>query len=243
MNYLDRTEEVRHFLLGCTGELKRIRRLIGSHYGCQPKERMWATGSTRAVYDLGNHELPGKGKFKLLLKLGRFDEGIWDEYFRWQRIEEDETDPENSTNSYSALIYSELGSFDLYCDYLTGSLTHAEYRSEDNELARDRNPYSIKETDRLYVEPGDLGAIPYFHMVVRADNWFGVLTEGNPCLISPNNRSHPDLFDHTMSGGRIVDLFPSANYLSKITNEEMRDCFGIWARGKRYFEPRYRLEL
>lgn len=206
-------------------------------------------GTTRSVYDLGKISLPGKGNLHLLLKVGTVnEESSWYRYYHCPDTIESKFNNEKPAPYWQMPLY-ELGSMDIYFDYLTSDSRLLKFPSEKMlEIFCSRTGFFGRELDigvynRLAVEPGDVGALPYFQLVVKTNSWYGVLTEGLPCLIKPLNLGHPSDFDHTMSAGRVIDLFPNDNKFSEVTTEYQCDFFGLWERGKKYFLPENRIDL
>lgn len=245
MLYIERTNRVRNVVLGRPDLCERIRRTFEAHFEDRGEVEWLGKGNSRMAYEVGQCELP-EGMLTLVLKLYKKDRMIGEKY------------SEVCPRGQWIAIREELGVFEVYYDFVSGRLDSLTFSSDENyaeyvaglqEHPSLIAPKVIDLTSRwngTFVERGDLGAVPYFQMVVRFKDYFGWLTEGNPALIAPRFTAQAERDDYTVEGGRIIDLSPSQCLLSEINHGRefnVADDLGLTARGNKYFGRHNRLDL
>ncbi|MDD5251092.1 MAG: hypothetical protein PHT12_00485 [Patescibacteria group bacterium] len=248
MQYLERTLQVRAALLGRPDLLERIRSVFASHVArdgqCQPIGR----GGTRWAYEVGRCEVAPETEITVLLKLKK-DEG--------------QMGYEIAQRRSPCSDLGEFGAFDVYYDFVTGRLatvsfhTEAGYEQCSAKLSRfgDRVERSFSLADfwgGTHVERGDIGAIPYFQMVVRHRGMFGILTEGLPALVAPKGTASDFCTSdqHTVEDGRIIDLGSMQCLLVALdwggttyAGAHYPGNFRLLRRAERFFRRKSRLNL
>ncbi|HLC44087.1 MAG TPA: hypothetical protein VJK08_03110 [Patescibacteria group bacterium] len=246
MLYIERTLHVKTALLERPDLQETIRAIFASHItndgACTPI----GEGSSRKVYKIGWCEIAAGAEIVLLLKLKKRPSGM-----KYSHAAE--------RSQYSEL--SEFGAFEMYYDFTAGHISAVSFRTkagfERYRAASVINwvkfTFSLSENwGGTRVAQGDMDAIPYFMMAVRYQHLFGQLTEGEPPLIVPKHTTSytGTMEDHTIEGGRIIDLDPTECLLIDIDrggylgwNERYPSNLGVRHRGQKYFSPAHRLDL
>ncbi|HWQ60439.1 MAG TPA: hypothetical protein VN420_04855 [Candidatus Fimivivens sp.] len=206
------------------------------------------TGDLRVAYAVGFCKSPEGGEISLILKLMR--ELNWISYSR--------------ASKESAIgDLSEFGAFEVYHDFVTGTLPQVEFRSREayerycagRTILAGSAEFSFSLADDwggLMVERDDIGAVPYFQLVVRYGDFYGCLTEGEPPLIRPKfTATDEGTYDqHSVENGRIVDLgIPHCLLIemdrggSIAVGRKYEDNLGLLTRGKEYFLSENRIDI
>ncbi len=248
MQYIDRTRQVRSALLQRTDLLNEIRAIFASHVAEDGAKETIGRGNARWVYEVGDLEITPNANIKLLLKLSakrRYNMSYADASRR---------------SEFGNL--TELGAFEVYYDFVAGILPNVSFRSAAAYKRYLKRQYGgdVSESFSLAehwggteVKVGDLGALPYFHMVVKHKEYFGILTEGEPPLIAPQGSANDynTYDDYTVENGRIIDLGPTQCLLIRVDkggfsvgfNERHPHCLGLMDRAAKYFDKKNRLEV
>jgi hypothetical protein len=226
MGYLERTLSAKQALLQSPQLLQKLKDLFVEH---EDRPIPLRAGNGRVVYAVGELQLPEGTITDLLLKLPKSGEPEEQCY----RLD---------ASDYSLKqLYQELAAFDTYFALVTGEKTDlGQFHGEDVTL------------DNLgtFIEPGDIGAIPHFHLVVTFGSRIGFLTESSSNLCPPrgtaryNGLALGDRGDErSLYEGRIIDLEPIHTSICKINNRRGQDLFGLTRQGALYFLPENRLDL
>lgn len=246
MQYLERTLQVRSALLGQTELLATMRAIFNWHYENQGDERETVgRGNSRWAYEVGALEIATDTKVNLLLKVVREK---WRSKYR---------DAASKKSGWSVL--DEWGALEMYYDFVAGNIEGATFLTEAKHRKYCRTERTVPMTISLAdnwggtkVAVGDLGALPYFQMVVRYNGWFGHLTEGEPPLIEPkwtaDDRGTWD--DYTVESGRIIDLGRTQCKLiavdwgkDALIARKYGNNLGLRDRAVKYFHTEHRLDL
>ncbi len=224
MSYLDRALLVKEAVASDTSLLRKLSSIYASHYAGE--RYWWRAGGGRAVYEVGSTNVAEGRIEQLLLKLARI--GRAEEDYRLA-----------ASRRSLRKIARELGSFDAYYDLLSGTVDSlGTFYNESIGLGQ------LSTTAEL----GDLGAIPYFHLVVVWNGRIGFLTEGTGGPIAPKGTARYtangtiQLDYTTIVDGRIVDLEPCDTDIGSI-NATIPECLRLAARGEPYFYPENRIDL
>ena len=248
MQYLERTLQVKAALLEQPDLLAEQRATFLAHLGLERERETIGRGNTRWVYDVGVCEISPGTKIHLVLKLMK---------------DHSRMSFSSAAKRWSHNEWSEFGAFETYYDFIAGHIGTIAFKSRagyEKYTTSSVLGKGLKSTFLLSehwggtrVQPGDMGAIPYFQMVVRFGKWFGVLTEGEPSLVEPLGTAEDwgTMDDDTVERGRIIDLGPVQAFLidldrgGSIFNRNARypGNLGIRARGAKYFAPANRLDL
>ncbi|GEM_PF-3146020 len=223
--------------------LEMLRSIFDSHILRDRKHMPMGVGETRVVYEIGTCEIGLNMPINLLLKLNK--------------------DPDRMTYSEVATCEcGEFGAFETYYNFVAGYistisfLSMAKYKKYHATYGvRKKKPYTFSLADSwggTQVTQGDIGALPYFQMVVKYKGLYGYLTEGLPPLIEPNHTA--ECYDtddiSTVSHGRIIDLSSNQCLLREIDKGGLINLarrhpnnLGVRTRGKKYFLARNRLDI
>lgn len=249
MQYIERTMQVKEALLKRLDLLERVRAIFASHHAQDGKIQDVGRGNTRTAYEVGECEVAEVGQVNLLLKL----------YTNLNRV----TYTRAAQRSETFCQWYELGAFEMYYDFVAGNISTVTFRSEAGyQMMVKKGLYglSFKKEFTLserwggtQVNAGDLGAVPYFQMVVRHKRVFGVLTEGLPPLIEPQMTAYANGYDdNTVEQGRIIDLgrthcclihMDCGGTMISFVNRRYPNNLGVRLRGRKYFFPANRLDL
>ncbi|OGG64535.1 hypothetical protein A3C94_02710 [Candidatus Kaiserbacteria bacterium RIFCSPHIGHO2_02_FULL_55_17] len=247
MQYLERTLQVKAALFGRSDLLEKIRAIFASHIAKDEAHEPIGRGNSRFAYEVAECEVAPGIKINLLLKLKK----------------------EPSRLKYSQAAkrsqfsdWSEFGAFEVYYDFIAGHIATISFRSKAGYEryravsafgSRVKHTFSLAEDwGGTKVEQGDMGAIPYFQLVIRHRGWFGQLTEGEPPFIEPKYTAEDrgTMDDYTVEGGRIIDIGPTQCLLIDIDrgghlrfDERYPNNLGVRLRGEKYFHPQHRLDI
>lgn len=244
MQYLERTLQMKAALLAQPELLEKIRQIFASHIAKDGVIEPIGQGTSRFAYEVGTCALAPNTKINVLLKLKRDQSRM-----RYERA--------SSFGRFSER--SEIGAFEMYYDFVAGHLSAVSFRSTgawENYRNNSRIGSQIKQTFSLSeswggtrVAQGDLGAIPYFQLVVCYQELFGYLTEGEPPHIKPQGTATGRGIDeNTVEGNRIIDLGPDC-FLADVDqggfqlDDSWADNIGMRERADKYFHPDNRLDL
>lgn len=247
MLYLERTLQVKAALSKRPDLLEKIRTIFASHLAKDEVHEPIGIGNSRLVYEVGECEIAPGITINLLLKLNK--EFEWMKYTRAA-----------SRSRFSDVC--EFGAFELYYDFIAGHLSTISFRSKMGykryrlaSIHGNKVEFSFSLSENwggTKVAQGDMGAIPYFQLVLRQRGWFGQLTEGEPSLIAPKYTAQDigTLDDYTVERGRIIDIGPTQCLLIDIDRggrlgfgERYPNNLGLRFRGEKYFRPQSRLDL
>jgi hypothetical protein len=247
MQYLERTLQVKTALLGRPDLLEKMRNIFASHlakgHACEPI----GIGNSRFAYEVDQCEVAPGVRVNLLLKLKK------DKYqMKYSRAAE-----RSWCNDWS-----EFGAFEMYYNFVAGHLLTVSFRSKagykryrSTSAPGSRVEFTFSLADNwggTRVAQGDMGAIPYFQLVLRHQGWFGQLTEGGPSFIKPKHTAEccGEIDSDTVENGRIIDLGPTQCLLIIIDqggginlNERYPSNLGVRLRGEKYFCPGNRLDI
>lgn len=254
MQYIERTIQLRTAIIARPDILETIRSIFDSHIAEDNTHEPIGKGNTRYAYEVGECEVAPGTKISLLLKLGKTLHSKPSYSMKYSRVE----------NQYRC----ELGAFETYYDFIAEHIPAVSFQSDaqyEQYCDGYECPYNVERTFSLAddwggtrVLQGDMGAVPYFNMVVRYQDWFGQLTEGNPPFIKPKNTaSHfnsnggPSSDDYTVEDGRIIDLGMAQCILISVDqgavflvdDDKYQDNLGVRLRGEKYFLPENRLDI
>lgn len=247
-SYLDQCLRVRTAILQRPDLLKAFREVFeGSSDAC-----CVGRGKDRMVLDIGDCSLPTGENLVIYQELltnrnDRRAELDYEPYFDDLRVKE------------------ELGAFSAYWDYLADiikgpSFVSPERHQEYCDKRGVRFPFSLDLSDSswggTFIEPGDFGAIPYFHLIVCFQGRFHWLVEGIPSFIQPFGTADERFSDDkTVEKGRVVDLGFCQSMLVNIDSGagqhgfpiggliEGGDLLGLRSLGKQFFLPENRIDL
>jgi hypothetical protein len=247
MQYLERTLQVRAALLGRPDLLEKIRAIFASHLAKDHVYEPIGRGNSRFAYEVGQCEVAPETKISLLLKLKK------EEYL--MKYSE-------AAKCSQFSDWSEFGAFEMYYDFIAGHISTISFRSKagyeryrSTAVFGDLVSYTFslaEEWGGTKVAQGDMGAIPYFQMVIRHRDLFGQLTEGEPPFIWPKYtaKDYNTMDQHTVEKGRIIDLDPSQCLLIDIDRggslglfERYPNNLGMRLRGEKYFRPQHRIDI
>lgn len=245
VDYIERTMMIRQVLLDSCTVVDRIGQLFDAHFAGE-KLTYLGKGLNRFAYQVGTVDFPG-GKLTIILKLPNEEKHRQEGYYF-----DTARDP-NEMNVFQSLLYREFGAFEWYFDFVCGKIETFEFRNECYPnycqamarfsrcpLPKTFSPISLD----THVEMGDLGAVPFFHLVVTRHGRCGILTEGLPPVIQQQGTatSRTGRLDrYTVENHRIIDL----DHCKLLTLDIWagRDCLGLAERGIKYFSPEQRLDL
>lgn len=247
MEYIERTRLVKLALLDRPDHLDKIRSIFVSHIAKDGVVEPDGRGSSRYAYDVGECVVAPDVKISLLLKLEK--ERLFMKYASAAK-------PSQHRNS------CEFGAFELYYDFVTEKIPSVSFRSKsgyEQYVSVTGLGKRVKDTFKLSdnwggtrVAVGDVGALPYFQLVVRYRGYFGHLTEGEPPHVEPQGTAtwQGTLDDYTVERDRIIDLGPSQCLLSEIDRGghvpyggRYPSNIGTRIRGSKYFRLENRLDL
>ncbi len=247
MTYLERALQVRTAIEKQPDLVERIQGVFASRIAKDGVHTPFASGNARSVYKLGVCELEEGLKLNLILKLDRDDDRLRFAY---------------STRFPDYTPALELGAFELYFNFVSGKIAEVAFRSDEAyKHYLDSSPVCHTVSRRFsladdwggtMVRPGDYGALPYCHLVVKHKRWFGMVTEGLPPHVAPQysatDRGSHDQF--TVEGGRIIDLGPTQCLLSEIDgfrrsrfSTPYPDALGVRKRGLKFLTKANRLDI
>ena len=245
MQYLERTIQVKAALLGQPDFLETIRSIFASHIVKDNRYTPIGKGNSRWAYEVGECEVAPGIKINLLLKLKK-------EQFRMKYSQ--------AAKRSQFSDWSEFGAFEIYYDFVARHISTVSFRTKvgykrycAESVLGMKYTFSLSDDwGGTKVAQGDMGAVPYFQMVVRHRGWFGQLTEGEPPLIEPRNTAcdYGTMDDYTVESGRIIDIGPTQCLLIDIDRgghirigERYPNNLGVRLRGEKYFRPEHRLDL
>lgn len=247
MLYIDRTLQVKAALLGRPDLMEKIRAIFAGHTKQDGVHEPLGKGNSRWVYEVGECEVAPGVKIQILLKLK--SDPVWMPYRKAAR------------RSHHC-DWSEFGAFEMYYDFVVGHLSAISFRSKKGCAQYQftsafgrfvKHTFTLSESwGGTKVAQGDVGAIPYFQMVLRHQGLFGQLTEGEPPFVEPKGTAdaYGTMDDDTTESGRIIDLGPTQCLLIDIDRGGARSMSDRWAnnlgvrsRGEKYFRPENRLDL
>ena len=215
--------------------LETIRQTFVSHMSGDEQIEPMGKGNGRFAYSIGMLNIGDMRFVSLLLKLYKADR-------KYKSLWEQATDPDSDFGEFC-----EYGAFETYFQFTNGEITQVEYVDGSQE------PFPLTHGwGGAYVEPGDLGALPYFQMAVKYGDLYGQLTEGLPPLIWPKGTAGDSGTgdDYVVERDRIIDLGRTQSQLmlrdrggNFSLNDEPPNLLGLNTKGKKYFEPEYRLDL
>lgn len=250
MLYIQRTNQVRKIVLARPDLCDAMRKTFDAHYEKIGEAEHYRSGNSRVTYNIGSCAV-AEGKLSLLLKLYKTDAYGY-EY----------ADTRPGGRDHPAR--EELGVFEVWYDFITGRLTTLPFISDEAyegylgkckkfEMSSWRiaqREIDLTKYEEFRVDRGDLGAIPYFQMVVRYKKYVGTLTEGLPPVIKPKGTAKQNRHDHFIEHDRIIDLSSSHTDLAIINSfrlgmwgKDAGDDLGLAARSMKYFGRHNRLEL
>lgn len=247
MQYLERTLQVKTALLGRSDLLEKIRSIFTSHLAKDGVHEPIGRGNSRFAYEVGECEVALGVKINLLLKLKKEQSRM-----KYSKAAE--------RSKFSDL--SEFGAFEMYYDFIARHLSaisfrskagYERYRAESVFGSRVNYTFSLADDwGGTKVAQGDMGAIPYFQLVVRHRDWFGQLTEGEPSFIEPKYtaKNYGTMDEYTVESGRIIDIGSTQCLLIDIDqggnirfDERYPNNLGVRLRGVKYFHPEHRLDI
>ncbi len=231
MQYIERTLQVKNALLTRPDLLEKIRAIFASHVAKDSAYKPIGKGTSRYAYEVGTCEVAVGVEIMLLLKL-KADVFYMDYKIASELLEQGES--------------GELGAFEIYYDFVVGNIQEVSYREEG------RGSFALNENwGGTRVSRGDIGAIPYFQLIVRHGEWFGQLTESEPSFFKP--KWSADCWgtddNDTVKHGRIIDLDRIQSELVKRdaglcdSDDDYPHSLGVVIRGSKYFLPANRLDL
>jgi len=245
--YLERTLQVKAALLERPDLLEKMRSVFASHIAKDNKHEPIGRGKSRWAYEIGECEVSPGIKLSLILKL--YKESNWLKYSRAAK-----------RSQFSE--WSEFGAFEMYYDFVAGHINTVSFKSKAGYVRYVTTSFIGKEVKSTFsfaenwggteVAQGDTGAIPYFQLAIRNQDWFGQLTEGEPPFIKPKYtaKDHGTMDDYTIKNGRIIDIDPKQCLLididrggSRSINERYSNNLGLNLRGEKYFRPANRLDI
>jgi len=244
VQYLERTLQVKAALLRQPELLNEIRAIFADHMSENGLRRPMGMGNTRTVYDVGTCEVAPSSKIQLLLKL---------------RSDRSELEFKDANRDWEYNEWSEYGVFETYYDFVAGHINTLSFLTRSGFERYRTQPFgrNMKSTFSLnenwggtQVEQGDVGALPYFQLVIKCGKLYGQLTEGEPPLIEPKGtaRYRGTLDDYTVENNRIIDMGPTQAMLIDADGHRPRghrypNNLGIRSRGKKYFQRCNRLDV
>ncbi len=248
MRYLARTLQVRAALLERPDLQDSIKNLFTAHSDKKGNYEfsdngIVGIGTSRVAYTAGECELPGGEKISLLLKI-------------YKNV--DRREYRRLVTRERGSIIDEFGVTELYYEFIAGLIPTVRFVSAEKHAAYCAKgkplPFEFSLSEQwggTQVAQGDLGAIPYFQMVVRCDKWFGHLTEGEPPLVEPRFTVRDVGQEGLHESGRLIDLGVTQTQLGFIdwggdpigTREPCANNLGLRERGAKYFTKNHRLDL
>ena len=244
MTYLERTLEVRSALLKRVDLLERIRAIFRSVSAKDGVVTPFASGSTNSVFEVGQCELRSGNNVVVILKLKN-------RFLKHRRV--------LLQSKFSFAV--DLGAYETYYDFAAGYIDKVSFRSKaahvqhvERRVGSGLLPlhlcFSLDEHwGGTRLARGDIGALPYFQLVVRFKQFVGLLTEGLPPVVAPMlSVAHED-DDSTSEEGRIIDLSHTQSLLIAGDVGETgvlgryHGNFGLRRRGEKYFRREHRLDL
>ncbi len=247
MQYLERTLQVKAALLERPDLLEKIRSIFASHVTQDGVIETIGQGNSRFTYEVGECQVSPDVKVNLILKLKK-------------ELDRMKYSKASACNEFSD--WSEIGAFEMYYDFVAGHISTISFRSKaaweryrsKSILGRDvKQTFSLSENwGGTKVAQGDMGAIPYFQLVVRHKGLFGYLTEGEPPYVEPKGTAdyHGTMDEYTVEGSRIIDIGPTQCLLIDIDrgghlrfDERWPGNIGMRKKASKYFRLENRLEL
>lgn len=247
MQYIERTLQVKVALTERPDLLEKISNIFASHIAQDGIVKTIGRGNSRFAYEVGECQVLPDTKVNLLLKLKKHPNLM-----------------EYSIASACTEVgdRGEIGAFEMYYDFVAGHISTISFRSKKAWKHYRKKSALGKKVNQTFslsddwggtkVAQGDMGAIPYFQMVVRHKGLFGYLTEGVPPCIEPRGtaiwRGTED--EYTVEGWRIIDIGSNQCLLIDIDrgghldfNDRWANNIGMRKRANKYFHPKNRLEL
>jgi len=248
VEYIDRTFMVRKALLVQPILTAKIRAIFDSLMNDDDSVSAFAGGNSREVYDVGDLEIGESSLLNIILKL-----------YKKERMHRMDYHSAIRRGHYSE--WTEFGTYEMFFDFIVGNIENVRFRTESGLKRYKSNCTWHRNVKREFslddnwggtvVSKGDHGAVPYFQMVVRYKNLFGILTEGLPSIIKPRHTAHEGGDDYTVEGGRIIDLGTGQCALHHMDmggysiprKTRHPNILGVYGRGEKYFKPSVRLDL
>lgn len=246
MQYIERTLQVKAALLERFDLLEKIRGIFASHITKDETHEPIGEGNSRFAYEVGECEVAPGVNINLLLKLKK----------KLSLLKYSQAAKRSRFSDWC-----EFGAFEAYYDFIAGHIATISFRSKAGYKrycsvsvfgSRVKHTFSLAEDwGGTKVAQDDMGAIPYFQLVIRHRGWFGQLTEGEPPFIEPKYTAedYGTMDDHTVEGGRIIDIGPRSLLIDIDRgvrfsfDERYQNNLGVRLRGEKYFRPQYRLDI
>ena len=235
MRYIDRTLQIQSALLERNDLLQKIYAIFDDCLRTENILEPLGKGTGRRVFPVGECKINKNQSVHMLLKVTN--------------------DPLHMTwaNLLKNSSQEECGAFETYYDFTSGHIPivsfvskrqHEEYLMSSGNLIK--LSFSLSDDwGGTRVNVGDIGALPYFQLVVKYKTYFGLLTEGEPPLITPLATASCDEFENSIENQRIIDLNRPALLVTIDRGDvcNRANNLGLKTRGAKYFKSENRLNL